>query len=33
LPSRKMVSFDRARGAAEVKWDTDELMAMLRGDD
>jgi AbrB family looped-hinge helix DNA binding protein len=25
--------FDRARGAAEVKWDTDELMAMLRGDD
>jgi AbrB family looped-hinge helix DNA binding protein len=25
--------FDRAAGAAEVKWDTDELMAMLRGDD
>jgi AbrB family looped-hinge helix DNA binding protein len=25
--------FDRARGKAEVKWDTDELMALLRGED
>jgi AbrB family looped-hinge helix DNA binding protein len=25
--------FDRALGAAEVKWNTEELMAMLRGDD
>jgi len=25
--------FDRARGAAEIKWDPDELMALLRGDD
>ena len=25
--------FDRAVGAAEIKWNTDELMAMLRGDD
>jgi AbrB family looped-hinge helix DNA binding protein len=25
--------FDRARGAAEVKWDPDELMSLLRGDD
>jgi AbrB family looped-hinge helix DNA binding protein len=25
--------FDRARGAAEIKWRTEELMALLRGDD
>ena len=25
--------FDRALGAAEVKWRTDELMALLRGDE
>jgi antitoxin PrlF len=25
--------FDRARGAAEIKWNPDELMALLRGDD
>jgi AbrB family looped-hinge helix DNA binding protein len=25
--------FDRAVGAAEIKWDPDELMALLRGDD
>ena len=25
--------FDRAKGKAEVKWRTDELMAMLRGSD
>ncbi len=25
--------FDRARGKAEVKWRTDELMALLRGED
>jgi AbrB family looped-hinge helix DNA binding protein len=25
--------FERARGAAEVKWCTEDLMALLRGDD
>ena len=25
--------FERARGKAEVKWRTDELMALLRGED
>jgi AbrB family looped-hinge helix DNA binding protein len=25
--------FDRALGAAEIKWDPDELMKLLRGDD
>jgi AbrB family looped-hinge helix DNA binding protein len=25
--------FERARGAAEIKWRTEELMALLRGDD
>ena len=25
--------FDRALGAAELKWRTEELMALLRGDD
>jgi antitoxin PrlF len=25
--------FERARGAAEIKWRTAELMALLRGDD
>jgi antitoxin PrlF len=26
-------NFDRAIGSADIKWDTDELMALLRGDD
>jgi AbrB family looped-hinge helix DNA binding protein len=30
---RKKDRFDRAVGAAEIKWDPDELMALLRGDD
>jgi antitoxin PrlF len=25
--------FDRARGAAEIKWRTEDLMALLRGED
>lgn len=25
--------FDRARGRADIKWRTDELMALLRGED
>jgi AbrB family looped-hinge helix DNA binding protein len=25
--------FDRARGKAEIKWRTDDLMALLRGED
>ena len=25
--------FERARGAAEIKWRTEDLMALLRGDD
>lgn len=25
--------FDRVRGSATIKWRTDELMALLRGDD
>src|SRR5471030_1376662 len=25
--------FDRVRGTADIKWRTDELMALLRGDD
>jgi antitoxin PrlF len=32
-PSRKRDRFEAARGKAQVKWRTDELMAMLRGDD
>ena len=30
---RRPDRFDRARGKAEIKWDTDELMALLRGKD
>ena len=26
-------NFDRAIGSADIKWDVDELMALLRGDD
>jgi antitoxin PrlF len=26
-------NFDRAIGSADIKWDTDELMALLRGED
>jgi AbrB family looped-hinge helix DNA binding protein len=32
-PARKPDRFDTARGKAEVKWKTDELMGLLRGDD
>lgn len=32
-PSRKPDRFEAARGKADVKWRTDELMALLRGDD
>jgi len=31
-PSREPDRFDAARGKADVKWRTDELMALLRGD-
>lgn len=31
-PSRKPDRFDVARGKADVKWRTDELMALLRGE-
>lgn len=31
--AKKKDRFDRAVGAAEVKWRTDELMALLRGDE
>jgi AbrB family looped-hinge helix DNA binding protein len=31
-PSRKPDRFDAARGKADVKWRTDELMALLRGE-
>ncbi|MEF8755886.1 MAG: AbrB/MazE/SpoVT family DNA-binding domain-containing protein [Accumulibacter sp.] len=30
---RKPDRFDAARGKADVKWRTDELMALLRGED
>jgi AbrB family looped-hinge helix DNA binding protein len=30
-PSRKPDRFEAARGKADVKWRTDELMALLRG--
>lgn len=30
--SRKPDRFEKARGKAEVKWRTDELMALLRGE-
>lgn len=32
-PGRKRDRFEAARGKADVKWRTDELMALLRGDD
>jgi hypothetical protein len=31
--SRKPDRFDAARGKADIKWRTDELMALLRGKD
>lgn len=31
--SRKPDRFEAARGKADVKWRTDELMALLRGED
>jgi len=30
---RKIDRFEAARGKADIKWRTDELMALLRGDD
>lgn len=32
-PSRKPDRFQAARGRADIKWRTDELMALLRGED
>lgn len=32
-PARKRDRFESARGQAQVKWRTDELMALLRGSD
>lgn len=32
-PSRKRDRFEAARGKADVKWRTDDLMALLRGED
>jgi AbrB family looped-hinge helix DNA binding protein len=32
-PGRKPDRFDAARGKADVKWRTDDLMALLRGED
>ena len=32
-PARKRDRFESARGKAQVKWRTDELMALLRGSD
>ncbi len=31
-PSRKRDRFDAARGKADIKWRTDELMKLLRGE-
>ena len=31
--SRKADRFEAARGKADIKWRTEELMALLRGDD
>lgn len=31
-PKRRPDRFDAARGKADIKWRTDELMALLRGD-
>lgn len=33
LPSHRVDRFDMARGSATIKWKTDELMQVLRGDD
>jgi AbrB family looped-hinge helix DNA binding protein len=33
LPPPRPDRFDLARGTATIKWRTDELMALLRGDD
>lgn len=32
LPGRKPDRFEAARGKADVKWRTDDLMALLRGE-
>jgi AbrB family looped-hinge helix DNA binding protein len=32
-PSRKRDRFEAARGKADVKWRTDDLMTLLRGED
>lgn len=32
-PSRKPDRFEAARGKADVKWRTDDLMSLLRGED
>jgi AbrB family looped-hinge helix DNA binding protein len=32
-PSRKRDRFEAARGKADVKWRTDDLMSLLRGED
>ena len=32
-PARRPDRFDLARGTADIKWRTDELMALLRGED
>jgi AbrB family looped-hinge helix DNA binding protein len=32
-PSRKRDRFEATRGKADVKWRTDELMTLLRGED
>lgn len=32
-PNSGLDRFEAARGKADVKWQTDELMALLRGDD
>jgi AbrB family looped-hinge helix DNA binding protein len=32
-PSRKRDRFEATRGKADVKWRTDELMSLLRGED
>lgn len=32
-PSRKLDRFEAARGKADVKWRTDDLLALLRGEE
>jgi len=32
-PPRKRDRFEQVRGKADIKWRTDQLMALLRGDD